>query len=768
MTTNWYWPINLESYDRYPLLYESEQSDLAAFTKQYRKPSYLVQLARSFLSRLITPVEDALVVVGVRADRRNYVLCQFLQEMDCLQKPFWAWTDEEWLDLFNRSVKIRQGQVASCNHFHQLAVSYLLTGFTDFYRSGRTQVSLLADRIFGRPVCEQAVQQATDALIAMGYGAGWAQGHLSGIVRYTLLLNRSPFLKDITLEQMEVWREKHMPPYCRKSLFKLSYALYHLGILSRPLEYIEPEELRAQRERETLEGISSEWVNWCQRWRDTSTGTLNSVHGYYCLLLKIGRWLYATHPEVTHPGQWTRELAAEYVAAVNRMRVGDWTIRYTRADKGKPISMMYRAHLCTVMRMFFRDCQSWGWIPIRFDPGRSFVTPREVRTQMVPKPRVIADDMWAKLVWAGLNVDQVDLPRPRVQTSHGQPAPIYPLELVRAVAITWLFAGLRSDELVRLRVGCISWEEVQVEGATRQVCLLNVPAHKTGAPFTKPVDSVVGEAINLWQASRPDSLPMLDPKTGEKVQYLFVCRGRRVSKHYINNALIPLLCQKAGIPAEDAKGSITSHRARSTIATQLFNAKEPMSLFDLQAWLGHRSPNTTQYYARITPTRLAKSYADAEYFRRNLRMVEVLIDQEAVHSGEAAAGAPWKFYDLGHGYCTYDFFDQCPHRMACAKCTFYRPKESSQAQLLEANVNLQRMLQEIPLTPDEQAAVEDGLSAVARLAEKLVDVATPAGPTPRQLLVESGSVIPLRLIQCEGGGEKRPYNERREQETIAG
>jgi hypothetical protein len=25
----------------------------------------------------------------------------------------------------------------------------------------------------------------------------------------------------------------------------------------------------------------------------------------------------------------------------------------------------------------------------------------------------------------------------------------------------------------------------------------------------------------------------------------------------------------------------------------------------------------------------------------------------------AAGTEPWKFYDLCHGYCTYDFFDQC-------------------------------------------------------------------------------------------------------------
>jgi hypothetical protein len=41
-----------------------------------------------------------------------------------------------------------------------------------------------------------------------------------------------------------------------------------------------------------------------------------------------------------------------------------------------------------------------------------------------------------------------------------------------------------------------------------------------------------------------------------------------------------------------------------------------MSLFELQKWLGHRSPETTKHYAKITPTKLAKSYADAGYFER--------------------------------------------------------------------------------------------------------------------------------------------------------
>ncbi len=92
----------------------------------------------------------------------------------------------------------------------------------------------------------------------------------------------------------------------------------------------------------------------------------------------------------------------------------------------------------------------------------------------------------------------------------------------------------------------------------------------------------------------------------------------------------------------------------------------------------------------------------------------MLIDRDAVQGGAAASRADWKFYDQGHGYCTYDFFDQCPHRMACAKCAFYRPKGSTATQLLEGKANLLRLRQEVPLTDEEIAAVEEGLVHLGR------------------------------------------------------
>ena len=94
---------------------------------------------------------------------------------------------------------------------------------------------------------------------------------------------------------------------------------------------------------------------------------------------------------------------------------------------------------------------------------------------------------------------------------------------------------------------------------------------------------MAGAAARPAAADRPQ-----DRRAGRPA----VLRPRQpVARTYINHTIIPALCAKAGVPTADVRGNITSHRARSTIASQLYNAKEPMTLFELQAWLGHRTPN---------------------------------------------------------------------------------------------------------------------------------------------------------------------------------
>jgi hypothetical protein len=179
-----------------------------------------------------------------------------------------------------------------------------------------------------------------------------------------------------------------------------------------------------------------------------------------------------------------------------------------------------------------------------------------------------------------------------------------------------------------------------------------------------------------------------------------------------------------------------------------------MSLFEIKTWLGHRYLSSTQHYVQVTPTRLAKAFADADYFARNLRTVEVLLDQDAVRRGAAARGEPWLYYDLGHGYCTHPYFAQCPHRLVCARCSFYRVKPAAKDLLLENRANLLRLRQEIPLTEEERAVVDEDLAGCEHLLEQLADVPALDGATPRQLLSPSATQTPA--APARGKNDRTP------------
>lgn len=651
-----------------------------------------------------------------------------LVEMHKRRRAFWGWRTDEWLEILCSSTRAFGKRYPQTNgHSRQLLVAgmYLLRLFDDFRKLGMVDRTALACRIFGRPRIENAIRRVVDIVVSWGYGRFQAKD-VQWAVCSILLASKSPRLEDLTLEVLEAERNLTPIDYRRASIVVLSRVLTDLDIVPHPLAKLAGHSNMGA----ATKGVDPVWVGWVERWNKTSTLQEKSRYGQFVNLLKAGRWVTATHPEFTSPEGWTRELAAEWVAVVCRMTIGEWTQVDGRFQKnrGKPLSAKAKAHLLSSLSTFFRDIQEWGWIPRRFDPRRSLAAPRSLRALIGPKPRVIEDDVWAKLLWAGINLQQSDL------TKHYSGSHYYPLPMVKALTIVRLFCGLRVDEIRRLPVGCTRehWKSAPDTAAT--ICDLDVPVNKTSQAFTKPVDQIVGESVRAWEAERPQQPAEIDDKTGELVHFLFAFRSKRISATYINKTLVPILCKKAGVPDRDARGTITSHRARSTIASQLFNAKEPMSLFELQRWLGHKWANSTQHYLDISPTKLAQSFRNAGYFARNVRAIEVLIDRDVVVSGRAAQ-EPWKFYDLGHGYCTYDFFDQCPHRMACAKCGFYAAKSSSRAQLLEGKENLLRMRQEIPLNEAELAAVDDGVAALEKLLDQLADVATPAGPTPRQLRV---------------------------------
>ncbi len=193
-------------------------------------------------------------------------------------------------------------------------------------------------------------------------------------------------------------------------------------------------------------------------------------------------------------------------------------------------------------------------------------------------------------------------------------------------------------------------------------------------------------------------------------------RGKQIAPSYVNTILIPLLCKRAGIPTSDEQGTITSHRARATIATLLLNAPEGMTIWEMMQWLGHRNVNSTQHYVRRNQQRVAVAYTRAE---RNSLLIEALVETKADSHGNIKV-----YYVLGDdGLCSNPEWATCIYRLACRKCPFFIPKE--QARQLRSRDGIKRFLEVVELTEAEKRAVEEDLQKIEENMEQTAQHSLP-------------------------------------------
>lgn len=736
----WNWALNLENYDRSHKLKRAELSELEYWVHHNGRGFGIISdETAEVLHRLVQPINDMIATLDFPSPYDGRMALQLmLLEMHHRRTSFWAWSSTDWLETICTSHQEFEQRFAKAQgRQHLLAIAYVLLNFMDFWNL-RFEKCGLATKVFGRNFVNSEIERLLTALREQGYEVDGNEMHkYRAVICEAMLSNRSPYLEDLTEEALDNARKQITDKKHQQSFMAISVALERLGILKRPIHRLNLEK-RAPGSKGAMEGVDPEWAKICQQWLDITALAPGTRDSYFYKLLIAGRWLVENHPKITHPSQWTRSLAAEYVGAVDRMTVGQYSKPSQHEIVGKPFSARTKGNSLAAMRTFFWDCQEWEWIDENFNPQSAFETPKSIKALIQSKPRQIEDAIWAKLLSAGLRLQSEDL---ESSNTCGKRAHWYPIEMIRAVSVVWLFCGLRKDDIRRLRVGCVRWmraDEVKTDGdeaptldSEGRVCLLEVAPGKNGQALTKAVDAIVGKAIQDWENIRPQQAPFIDRRTGEEVHYLFAYRSHQLGDPYLNHTLIPLLCDKAGVPEKDIRGKITSHRGRHTILTQL---SESMTIPELQSWSGHKSTDALMHYLKATLSKQAEAYQKTDYFKRNLRTFEVLIDREAITSGAASRGEPWQYHKLGdEGYCVYEFFDHCEHKMACPRCPFYRPNHVV-LQKLEQNKNsLQKLLREIELMEDEQAVFEGVVQALENLHNRLIDVPTPAGPTPRDL-----------------------------------
>ncbi|MEN4546281.1 tyrosine-type recombinase/integrase [Pantoea agglomerans] len=651
---------------------------------------------------LLLPLQDIASRSDISVRLVRIIILAVLAETHRAGQPCWLWTQERWLTLCQQHSSGRPLLVAFAFHLGPFpsALSLPVHGAPSLYASA----------IYGRSIVSHELNRLTDVQISLGYVGQNQKHNLSGMLGVLMLMNNDPRLETFTTELLWRGQNCHDRGIARVT-GKISYALAAMGIIKSPLRMRNYQEWHEK----PTEGIAPDWARWCRKWRETSVLRPRSRETQYSFILRCGLWLAREKPEICEPSDWTMETCASFIAMVGRLKVDGLSLDTVKGGRrsnrsGEPLMPHSRSRFVYSVRRFMLDYESWGWGRLRFSPARHLSTPDTPLFRQGVSPRVIDDPVWLKLVWASLNLRQEDL----LSEIH------YPLSMLQAMAVIWTHAGLRQNELMRLTISCVTpqADDIPQENGSAipagTLCYLSVPAGKTSKAFVKPVSSVVKKYVDIWLSERPqEQAALTDERTGEKVRYLFQNRGKTVGRNIVNLTVIPLLCARAGMPAEDSRGPITSHRGRASAVTALASVAGGMSLHELMQWSGHSSAQSTMHYIRIRPTQLAASFVKAD---RVAHMISVLID----HDPEAASlTGPATYYDLGDSYCMNPFWSSCQHRMACIGCDFNLLKESARGLVLESKASVRRYLEEVPLTPDERAIVEQDAEKIEQALKRM-------------------------------------------------
>ena len=335
----------------------SEREAIASFLERRSSPARRQTPSphiTSRLERLLSPLRAAFDVQRTKPADRRGTIAVMLRECLKLERVFWAWSQEQWVAVLGHgSLEFRARQrprVSQSVRVEIAALAYLHGWFRDILALGAFRRVALARRVFGDAAVATAREQVIEPLRQWGYAGGKAM--LSCLCE-ALLLNESPHLEHLSAETLERLREA-APSSRRAQYYQLARGLTAAGFLEKPLPIAAAHQPPAREDIRT--GVAPEWCEWIERW--TQTSTLETRDHIRLHLYKTGRWLGAHHPEVVSPAQWTRELAAEYVAAVTRMHIGDYTVRKVALrSPGQSLSPRTMSTELSAARTLFWDCQ---------------------------------------------------------------------------------------------------------------------------------------------------------------------------------------------------------------------------------------------------------------------------------------------------------------------------------------------------------------------------------------------------------------------------
>jgi len=279
--------------------------------------------------------------------------------------------------------------------------------------------------------------------------------------------------------------------------------------------------------------------------------------------------------------------------------------------------------------------------------------------------------------------------------------------------------------LVDLELDCV--HEIPGKGAW-----LKVPLGKLHTERMVPISP---ETVALFDAVvqvRGGVRPLPHPETGKITEFLFVHRGRRISKDHICYGLTQAVLNAGLVDDRGRPLPITPHRLRHTFATSLVNGG--ISVQALMRLLGHVTVEMSLRYGHLFDSTIRQQYEDA-LARVRQQYTPAMLAVKVPKGGELPDDR-WletnsRKTRLAHGYCQMDISQQvCPHANACEHCPAFTP-------LPEAELSIRQQLEDVRLLVRDAEArgwaeeVKRHRDLALRLEEILEEM--PAAPSARKV-----------------------------------
>lgn len=304
---------------------------------------------------------------------------------------------------------------------------------------------------------------------------------------------------------------------------------------------------------------------------DANSDRGQTVRHFRDALRRLIVWLGQAHPEITNLDQLHREHAEEFLR---------WLGEQTSQLTGAPLTPGTRRSVVTLLARFVNETAAWGWHDV---PGRVLFTRGDIPKVAKTLPRFIPDHELAALMTA---VEA--LPDPHQ----------------RAALLVARWSGARRDEIRRLATDCL---DTYPDGHPR----LRIPVGKGYSERSIPLHPQAAAALQpLIEQTRAHSpRARLDRSVGRPVQHLFQVRGKLLSTAFLFDLPLKAACTAAGLVDSTGKPTITAHRFRHTVGTQL--AEGGARLQTIMAVLGHASPQMSLIYASLSDPTVKQQYQDA-------------------------------------------------------------------------------------------------------------------------------------------------------------